>query len=351
MKSNVVLIVDDVEINRDMLAELFSNDYTIMEAADGEQAIEIIAAHKEEIAIILLDVVMPKKDGFDVLDYIRFNRFLNDIPVIMISAADAENVEMEGLKRGANDFITKPFNANIVKQRVRNGIELFRYKRSLESIIRQQTEKYMGITEFVIDVLISVMQVKNNSTRRSLQRIRSYTKEILGFIYEYCDDKFGLTVQKIGLISTASVLHDIGMLLIPEEIIERRSQLTPDERRVLESHTEQGCQIIESMSNLENREYIDMALEICRCHHERWDGSGYPEKLVGDEIPISAQVVGIAEMYDELREGSATGRKYSHGEAMEAIGRGDFGMFSPVLVESCKLMADNLNDIYMQNRE
>lgn len=350
MKNNVILIVDDVEINRDMLAALFSNDYTILEAANGEEAMDLIAAHKNELVVVLLDISMPKKDGFDVLDYMRFSKAINNIPVIMISASDSEADEMEGLRRGASDFISKPFNSNIVKQRVRNGIELFRYKRSLERMIKQQTEKYMGITEFVIDVLVSVMQVKNNSTRRSLQRIRSYTKEILNFIYEYCDDKFGLTLQKISLISTASILHDIGMLLIPEELIGKKVW-TEQERALVEAHTERGCDIIESMSNLENRDYIDMALEICRYHHERWDGSGYPEKLVGDEIPISAQVVGIADTYDGLREGSLTGRRYSHKETMEALERGDFGMFSPVLIESCKMMQGKLDEIYGQNME
>lgn len=348
MKNNAVLIVDDVEINRMMLAELFSNDYEIMEAADGERAMELIEKHSEELAVILLDIVMPRKDGFDVLDFMRFNRYAEDIPVILISAAEVDNAEIEGLKRGASDFITKPFNANVVKQRVRNTIELFRYKRSLERIIKQQTDKLMGITEFVIDVLVSVMQAKKSGAKNSLQRIRSYTREILNFVYEYSDEKYGLTPQKISLISTASVLHDVGVLLMPENLGRNVVQMTDDERDAYEKHTQRGCDIISSIQNTENQEYINMAFEICRSHHERWDGSGYPEKLVGDEIPISAQVVGLADTYDALRLGELTGREFEHTAAVEAIVRGDFGAFSPILTESLKMMEEQFAEIYDQ---
>ncbi|HBU11742.1 MAG TPA: hypothetical protein DEB31_03145 [Clostridiales bacterium] len=351
MKNNAVLIVDDVDINRSMLAELFSNDYDIIEAMDGEEAMKLIGEAPQRFAIILLDIIMPQKDGYDVLDFMHFNRYLNDIPVVMISAADAEAAEVECLKRGASDFIMKPFNPNVVKQRVRNVIELFRYKRSLEYIINEQTSKFRGVTEFVIDVLLSVMRVKNSDSRHSSQRIRVYTREILNFIYEYCDEKYDLNLQKIELISASSILYDIGLLAIPGGLNDSKTVLTDDERRMLEAHTVRGCQIINSINTQENNEYIDMALEICKYHHERWDGSGYPERMVGDEIPISAQVVGIGETYDSLRSGFLTGSTYSHDEAIEAIDRGDFGMFSPVLVECCKMMADKLDEVYQQFRD
>jgi len=350
MENNIVLIVDDVEINRDMLAELFSNDYSIVEAEDGEQAMEMIEKYKGGIAMILLDIIMPKKDGFDVLDFMSFNRYSNDIPVIMISANDSDSIEMEGLKHGAVDFITKPFKANVVKHRVRNGIELFRYKRSLERIIKEQTDKLTGITDFVIDVLISVWQKKDSSARNAIYRVRSYVKEILSFIYQYSDEKYDLTPQKISLISTASVLHDIGELLVPGKSASSPAQLSDAEKEALEQHTQRGCEIIESIQNVENREYIEMALEICKYHHERWDGSGYPEHLVGDEIPISAQVVGLADTYDALRQGTVTGRRYTHPEAIDSIVRGDFGAFSPILTESCKMMQDKLKEIYAESK-
>ncbi len=351
MQNSIILIVDDVEINRDMLAELFSNDYTIVEAEDGEQAIRKIEEHKDDIAIILLDIIMPKKDGFDVLDFMRFNKYSNDIPVIMISANDSDSIEMEGLKHGAADFITKPFKANVVKQRVRNGIELFRYKRNLEKIIKQQTDKLTGLMDFVIDVLLSVLQKKNRSAKNSVYRVRAYTKEILAFVYEYSDEKYGLTPQKISLIATASVLHDIGEILIPDNLISSTGQLFGGEKEAFESHTRRGCEIISSIESMENEEYIKMALEICQHHHERWDGSGYPDHLVGDEIPISAQVVGLGDAYDDLREGGMTGRKYSHEEAIEAIIRGDFGGFSPILTESCKMMQEKLEEIYSESKQ
>jgi putative two-component system response regulator len=299
--------------------------------------------------MILLDIIMPKKDGFDVLDYMSFNRYSNDIPVIMISANDSDSIEMEGLKHGAVDFITKPFKANVVKQRVRNGIELFRYKRSLERIIKEQTDKLTGITDFVIDVLISVWQKKDSSARNAIYRVRSYVKEILSFIYQYSDEKYDLTPQKISLISTASVLHDIGNCWCQANRRPARAVVRRGEGGAGAAH-QRGCEIIESIQNVENREYIEMALEICKYHHERGDGSGYPEHLVGDEIPISAQVVGLADTYDALRQGTVTGRRYTHPEAIDSIVRGDFGAFSPILTESCKMMQDKLKEIYAESK-
>lgn len=349
MKNNLILIVDDGEINRDILSALFKDDYDILEAENGEIAMRLIKENKDDLAMILLDISMPVKDGFDVLDFMRFNRYSDDIPVIMISATDSEADEIEGLKRGASDFITKPFNAKIVKQRVRNGIELFRYKRSLERIIAQQTNRLTGITQFIIDVLLTAMEQKNANARNIIQRISLYTELILNYIYEYSDEKYNLTEQKIELIAAASLLHDIGELALPDfSVKDNKSFISARDKEIFESHTDRGSAIIKSINNSENDEYINTALEICLNHHERWDGSGYPNQLVGDEIPISAQVVGIADTYDSLRRGSLTEHPYNGRDAVEIITRGGFGVFSPVLTESLKMLEDKLDDIYTQ---
>lgn len=348
MNNNTILIVDDEETNREMLAALFEDEYTVIKAAEGEEAMRIIHEHHDELALVLLDLLMPIKDGFAVIDFMKFNRYKRDIPVILISAAsDVEN-EARGLKSGADDFISKPFVPAIVRQRVTNTIELYRYKRSLEDMILKQTAKFNEISQFVIDVLMTVMQVKNKNSRTSILRIRSYTREVLEFVREFSPDSYKLTGELISQITMGSVLHDIGEIAVPQELFERQSFLTPDEQSILESHTIRGCEIIESLEGIEDSEYLDTALDICRYHHERWDGSGYPEHLVGDDIPLSAQVVGLADLYESLRQGTLTGRRFDHDEAMDAIEHGEFGAFSPILTESCKIMGDRFNEIYEQ---
>lgn len=347
MRNKTILIVDDEEINREMLAALFEEEYDILQAAGGEEAMQLIEHHADELAVVLLDILMPEKDGFAVIDFMRFNRYKRDIPVILISASGGASTEAKGLKMGADDFISKPFVAEIVRQRVENTIELYRYKRSLEEMIKKQTEKFNEISEFVIDVLMTVMQVKNSASRVSTLRIRSYTREILEFLEEYTPDSYDLSPETINQIVMASVLHDIGEIAVPQELFERQSLLSNDEQKILESHTIRGCEIIESLENIENGEYIHTALDICRYHHERWDGSGYPDHLVGNDIPLAAQVVGLADTYECLREGTLTGRRFSHEEALEAIEHGEFGAFSPILTETCKIMGDRLNDIHL----
>lgn len=348
MKNNSILIVDDNDINRDILSNLFYDEYNILEAENGDEAIRLIKENKDKLAVMLLDINMPVKNGFEVLDYMRFRRYNEDIPVIMISASDSKG-EIEGLKRGAFDFITKPFDDQIVKHRVKNAIELYSYKRNSDSKLNKQSEQLAKITDLVTDVLFTVMRQKNLSFENSVKRIKAYTELILNYIYEYSDEKYDLTSEKIELIATASVLHDIGELSLNEDMIEKNKHLMSAEDKLkIESHTERGCEIIETISNWEDGEYINLALEICRNHHERWDGSGYPNQLIGNEIPLSAQVVGLADTYDALRKGELSDYPFDGKEAVEIIARGDYSAFSPFLAESVKILEDKLNDIFMQ---
>lgn len=348
MTNDIVLIVDDEVINREILSAMFQDSYRVLQAAGGQEAMDLITQHRHELAVVLLDVMMPDRDGFAVIDYMKFNRYKRDIPVILITASADVDMEARGLQAGADDFISKPFTAAIVRQRVANAIELYRYKRSLEEMIKDQTAKFQDISQFVIDVLMTVMQVNNQNSRTSILRIRSYTEAILEFISEFSPETYSLSSEMIKQISMGSVLHDIGQVAVPQELFERQSLLTPEEEKIVESHTIRGCEIIESLGNIENGEYIQTALEICRYHHERWDGSGYPDHLAGDEIPIAAQVVGLADLYESLRQGTVTGHHYSHEEALEAIETGEFGAFSPILTESCKLLGDRFREIYAE---
>ena len=345
-----VLIVDDEAMNRDILEELFEDDYEVLQARDGEEAMKMIEENHDRIGVVLLDLVMPKKSGFDVLDFMHFRHFDKDIPVILITG-DEKSSEAAALDRGAVDFITKPINGNIVRRRVENVSELYEYKRSLERQIREQTKKAEQISTFVIDVLMTVMQAKNSDARPSILRIRAYTQEILESLSGYWDPTYALAPDEIRLIVAASVLHDIGEVAVPESIFEKQPLLSPEEQRIMESHTKHGCEIVRSMDNLENNEYINTALEICRWHHERWDGSGYPDHLVGEQIPVSAQVVGLADAYEGLRTGVLAGRPYTHADALYAIEHGEFGGFSPILIETFKILGDRIEQIYNEYEE
>ncbi len=340
MKNNVVLIVDDIQENREPLAELFYNDYIVLQASNREEAITVLNRHKRDTAVMLLNLVMQEKNGFDIIEFMYERQYIHEIPVVLISDKENENIQVEGLRRGACDIVCKPFNSNIVKQRVRNAIELYRYKRSLSRIVEQQAEKFTGITESVADVLIAVMRVEDETVRKTIQRIRAYTREVLNFIYEYSDEKYGLTLQKISLISTAAILQDVeGYKKYQAKIKENYSEW-------IREYIKKDSVRIKAFDSIENEEYIKTALEISKYKHERWDGSGYPEKLVGVEIPISAQVVGLVTTYDNLREGKITGYNYAHKEALNAIEKGEFGIFSPILIESCKIMGKELEVIY-----
>ncbi|MBD5560995.1 MAG: response regulator [Clostridia bacterium] len=346
MTNNTILIVDDERINREILASLFEDQYEVLQASGGSEAMQLISQRRRDLAVVLLDVFMPDRDGFAVLDFLKFNHYKQDLPVILITASSDWDVEARGLREGADDFISKPFDPAIVRQRVTNAIELYRYKRGLEDMIRRQAAKFNEISQFVTDVLMTVMQVRNRNSRSETLRISSYTEAVLRFISEFSPESYSLDSETIDQIVMGSLLHDIGVIAVPQEYFERQSLLTPEEQRIVESHTDRGCEIIASLENIENSDYIRTALDICRYHHERWDGSGYPEHLVGDDIPLAAQVVGLADLYDGLRQGKVTGHRYSHEEALEAIETAEFGAFSPILTESCKLMGYQFRDIY-----
>lgn len=344
-----VLVVDDELMNREILEELLQDEYDVLLARDGEEAMRMVDEHHDRIAVMLLDLVMPKKNGFAVLDYMHFNRYDQDIPVIVITGDEkSQSLEASALEKGAVDFITRPIDESIVKKRVANTAELYEYKRSLEEQIREQTKNAEEVSTFVIDVLMTVMQARNSHARPSILRIRAYTKAILESLAGYWDSFYALSPDEIRVIVAASVLHDIGEIAVPQEIFEKQPLLSAEEQAVLESHTVHGCRIVRSMDRLENRTYIETALDICRYHHERWDGSGYPDHLVGDDIPLSAQVVGLADTYEGLRTGVLSGRKYTHEDAMYAIEHGEFGAFSPVLLETFKILESDILNIYSE---
>ncbi|WP_172807800.1 response regulator [Christensenella intestinihominis] len=343
-----VLIVDDAELNRAVLEELLSPEYDTVCACGGREAIEIMDRERDNLALVLLDVMMPDMNGYEVLESMNFNGTLKRTPVIMVTAADSAEDEEKCLRMGAMDFVRKPYVTDVVKRRVKNVVELYRYQNGLEEVLEQKAETLSNVNEIIVAVLTSVLETKTAESREHIQRVRLYTRELLKFVYEHSDDKNGLTPQTIETICIASVLHDIGELLIPEAILRKNSsELTDEEQLVWQQHTVKGCQLIEPLRNIENKDYIRYCYNICRYHHEKWDGSGFPDRLVGDDIPICAQAVALAHDYDRL----VVSKGYSHEQAVERIHDGLFHSFSPVLVETFQLVADNFRTILARNPE
>lgn len=343
-----ILIVDDVEVNCAVLDELLRHEYETIRAYDGREAINVLEQSRNDISLVLLDVMMPEVSGYDVLQYMNFNGITKHTPVMLITAADSAEDEEKGLNMGASDFIRKPFVPEIVKHRVKNILELYGYQNNLEVVLEEKSEILSNVNEVIVAVLSSVLEMKTPESKEHVQRIRLYTRELLKYVYEYYDDKYDLTPQTIETICMASVLHDIGELLIPEKILSKAIyEMTDEEELIWQQHTIKGCQLIEPLRSFENKDYIKYCYNICRYHHEKWDGSGFPDKLSGDQIPICSQAVGLAHKYDRL----IVEKKCSHEEAKARIQDKAYHSFSPVLVETFNLVSDNFLYISQKNSE
>lgn len=343
-----ILIVDDVELNREILKELLGPRYETMCASGGQEAIDILESERDQISLVLLDVMMPEVSGYDVLQYMNFNGISKHTPVMLITAAESEEAEEKGLAMGAADFIRKPLVPEIVRHRVKNILELYEYQNNLEAVLEEKSETLSNINEIIVAVLTSVLETKTPESKEHLLRVRLYTRELLKYLYEHYDDEYGLTPQGIETMCMASVLHDIGELLIPERILNKPAgEMSDEELLIWQQHTVKGCQLIEPMRNIENKDYIKFCYNICRSHHEKWDGSGFPDRKVGDDIPICAQAVALAHRYDKM----VVEKGYAHELAAHRIEEGQYHAFSPVLVETFRLVADNFRVIHEKNPE
>lgn len=342
-----ILIVDDIEINREMLASFFEEQYNILEAADGEEAISIINENKKDISLIFLDLIMPKKDGIDVLIYLRGVGLLDCIPVIMITGEATEETDMKAYEYGAADVIYKPFTEKIVTKRAMNLMEQFssREKKETESRIRtsdvfESIEQLASMNEFLLDALGSVAEFGSLESASHIKRIKSFTKILLGHVKANYP-KYGLSDRKIYLISQASALHDIGKIAIPAEILKAPRKLTADEFNEIKKHTTNGCEIILRFQ-MEDNEFFKYCYNICRWHHEKMDGKGYPDGLVGNEIPIYCEAVAIADCFDSLVRNRVYQNAVTCLEAYEMIQNGECGAFSDVMMNCFKMAKSEL---------
>lgn len=334
-RRNTILLVDDVEMNRAILGGLFKDEYHILEAENGEQALLLLNEYHSSIAIMLLDIIMPVKDGYQVLEEIRGNGLLDEVPVIIITADNSVESELKAFDLGASDIIIKPFEAHVVRRRVHNTIELSLHKHNLESLVAEQARKLKETNEVLVDGLSSIIEYRSVETGQHIRRIRLLTKALLKEVNLNCPE-YDLNDHKIDVIADASAMHDIGKIAIPDSVLNKPGRLTKDEFEIMKKHTVKGCEILESLDRMSDQEYLKYAYNICRYHHERWDGRGYPDGLIGDAIPICAQVTGIADAYDALASDRVYKKAISHEQAANMILNGECGMFSPKLLECFK---------------
>lgn len=345
-----LLIVDDEEVNRTILGLMFDSDYEIVEAQNGMEAIDVIEKN-DDIALILLDVIMPVMDGFGVLDYMKDKELLEKIPVILITSMTPQESEEKAYEYGIADVMHKPFESAIVKRRAKNIIELYQNKKNLEirlkereETIREQEKAIRMNNEFMIDALGSVVEFRSVETGDHVKRIKYLTRILLKYLAKYFP-KYGLTPDQIDQIARASALHDVGKIGIPDSILLKPGRLTPEEFEIMKTHTTIGCEILESFKPSYEDEFYKYCYEICRYHHERADGRGYPDHLAGDDIPISAQIVSIADVYEALVSERVYKTAYSNSEAYEMILNGECGQFSDDVIECFKLAKEDFFNI------
>lgn len=334
-KNARILIVDDSEMNRDMLSDMLSDDYDIVEAADGEEALSILKERVYDIDLVLLDIIMPAVDGFGVLDVMKRYHWIDNTPVIMISSETSQSYIRKAFELGVTDYIIRPFDSFIIHKRVSNTLMLYRKQKKLLSALEEQVYENEKNNSMMINVLAHIVEFRNGESGMHVHHIKQLTSILLQNLIEKTD-KYHLTENDILLISTASSLHDIGKISIDDKILNKPGRLTAEEFEVIKTHSVIGAEMLKDLHNTHNYPLFDKAYEICRWHHERYDGKGYPDGLKGEEIPISAQVTSLADVYDALTSNRCYKKAFSHEKAMEMILDGQCGAFNPVLLQCLK---------------
>jgi putative two-component system response regulator len=342
-----MLVVDDQMINRAILEELFCAQFEVLEAENGLQAMEIITQYGAELAIVLLDLVMPVMDGFDVLHRMKESDIIQTVPVIIITGESDDEKALTAYSLGVSDMVNKPFNPDIIHRRVNNVVQLYAHKQDLEQKLQEQKEeleqqanKLKQNNMFLIDALSTTVEFRSMESGDHIKRIRGLTKILLEAAV--AEHYHPLTEEEIDAISNASALHDIGKIAIPDAVLLKPGKLTDEEFEIMKTHTTRGCEILESLNYIPDRAYYIYCYEICRHHHERWDGRGYPDGLKGNEISIWAQATSIADVYDALTSERVYKAAYTHQEAVDMIIHGECGVFNPKMLDCFLSIQDAL---------
>ena len=343
-----ILLVDDSAMNRMILKEILGGDYRILEAENGQECLEKLQTEAENIALVLLDINMPVMDGFEVLKAMNANHTIEDIPVIMISSDDSDAAIRRSYELGANDYVNRPFDARIVYRRVTNTIKLYAKQRRLVQMVSDQIRARENNTDMLVGVLSHIVEFRNGESGAHVRHIRIITELLLHRLLEI-SSQYPITAEQQDNIPLASALHDIGKIGIDEKILNKPGKLTPEEFEVVKTHSMLGAEMLHQLENFNEQPLLQTAYEITRWHHERWDGRGYPDGLKGDEIPISAQLVALADVYDALTSERCYKKAFSHEKAVQMILNGECGAFNPLLLQCLTDMQTDLK-VQLQQR-
>ena len=328
----VILLVDDAMMNRMMLTGILGEDYRILEAGNGKQCLELLREKAGQISLVLLDINMPVMDGFEVLRTMNTNHTIEDVPVIMISSDDSEEAIRKAYELGASDYVNRPFDAKIVYRRVSNTIKLYAKQRRLVQMVSDQIRAREKNTDVLVGVLSQIVEFRNGESGSHVRHIRIITETLLHRLMELTS-RYDLTPEQQDNIPLASALHDIGKIGIDEAILNKPGKLTAEEFAVIKTHSMLGAEMLQKTESFADQPLLQTAYEIARWHHERWDGRGYPDGLKGDDIPISAQLVSMADVYDALTSERCYKKAFPHETAVQMITNGECGAFNPLLLQ------------------
>ena len=344
---NSILIVDDQEINRVLLAELFKDEYNIIEAENGQEALDIINEDNSIIAV-MLDLIMPVMDGMSVLSELNRTGKIYNIPVFIITAADNMQMLTGAYNLGAVDIISKPFRMCFIKARIGNIIELYRHRNELVDMVNESVEKMSKINDKMVETLATLIEFRDCESGEHVKRIKNITLKLMTKVSDMFPE-YHLEKTTISKIGTASILHDVGKVAIPDSILKKPGRLTPEEFEIMKIHTVKGCDILAQMpEDIMDHEVYRYSYDICRHHHERWDGRGYPDGLKGDEVSIWAQVVAVADVFDALTSPRVYKAAFDIDTAIQMINEGQCGQFNPKVLEAFNSIVD---DIVKKHRE
>lgn len=340
------LIVDDSNMNREILTEMLKDEYAVIEAGDGEEALQIIDDRDDTISVLLLDLVMPKLDGIGVLNNLCARGYTDRFPILIITSEEGAEIEKNCLSLGATDFIRKPFNPGLVRQRVKNAVSLFEYKNSLEDRVREQTatlrdqadelekknRRLKKRNDEAMELLSSIVEARSMESGQHVKRVKTYTEILARQIMKTCPE-YGLNESKVKLMASASAMHDVGKISVPDAILNKPGKLTNEEFDEMKRHTIYGAKVLDETQRMWDKVNYCLCRDICLYHHERWDGHGYPEGLSGEMIPIAAQIVAFADCYDALTTDRVYRKAFTTDVAFEMIIHGECGQYNPKLME------------------
>lgn len=335
-----ILIADDSALNRELLTEILGDTYEYIYAEDGERVLELLNGNFKA-DMILLDMNMPKKNGMDVLKAMNERQWIQHIPVVIISVEDGSSYIKDAYRLGATDYIKRPFNTFTIQHRVENTLMLYSQKKQLMHVVEDQVLQREKINHMLICIFSHVIEQLNHESGEHILHVQNITNLLLNQIVKHTD-KYHLTEEEIALISSVSALHDIGKVTIPKKILNKPGKLTKEEFEIMKNHTVNGDEILNDRIFDQKEKFMSIAHQICRYHHERYDGNGYPEGLKGEEIPIAAQVVALADVYDALTSDRCYKKAYSHEAAYAMILGGECGAFSELLLQCFREISDKL---------